>query len=195
MIAEVDFNSLIRSIDFWRGVGQGIIDLALVYAMLITVLAISGETVNAWPLKRKPITRTHEATKPPADEAHETPAAVPRRRASEPHLEFLDQMRTALKYQGTTVVLVVFAVLLLGMQRVLSAAEIATILSGITGYVLGAQRNSPGQGQSTDTTTPEDRRHAQAPEVQPEPSPSGPQPEQPHHPGSSAVRAVDEPPK
>jgi hypothetical protein len=65
------------------------------------------------------------------------------------HLEFLDRMRTNLRYQGSTIALIIFAVLILGLQHVLDGPEIGTLLAGITGYVMGTSRGGsdtqPGQ--------------------------------------------------
>lgn len=61
--------------------------------------------------------------------------------SSEQHLDYVDRLRTSLRYQGSTVALIVFTVLILGIQRVLSASEIATILSGIAGFVLGQSKS------------------------------------------------------
>lgn len=47
------------------------------------------------------------------------PRSLSSRTTSESHLEFLDRLRTNLKYQGSTIALIVFAVLLLGLQHVL----------------------------------------------------------------------------
>ena len=87
----------------------------------------------------------------------------PRSRSSRPtsesHLEFLDRLRTNLKYQGSTIALIIFAVLLLGLQHVLDGPEIGTLLAGITGYVLGTSRGGSdtqlGHAAVTETHIPD----------------------------------------
>ncbi|MDQ6945537.1 MAG: hypothetical protein M3256_04530 [Actinomycetota bacterium] len=55
------------------------------------------------------------------------------------HLDHLAGLRQSLELQGATVVLIVFAVVLLGFNGFLGGPEVATILAGITGYVLGTR--------------------------------------------------------
>jgi hypothetical protein len=145
------FPDLFSNIEFWRGVGRFVIDAVLVYALLIIVLAVSGHPPHAWPLsslgrRGKRLPSPEEGS---SDAEMAAPLAAHRRAASaeaDKHREYLYQLATALKYQGSTVVLIIFAVILLGFQHVLASTEIATILSGIAGFVLGQAKNAAPPG-------------------------------------------------
>src|SRR4029077_20428259 len=88
---------------------------------------------------------------------HAPPVHQTSSRSTEAHLEYLDRLKTSLQYQGSTVVLIVFAVIILGIQRVLGPTEIATILSGIAGFVLGQTKV---QGDAGQQPSGEDDTHA-----------------------------------
>ena len=157
MLAAGSITDILNNIDFWRGVGRFLIDLFLVFALLTTVLAVSGHPPRTWPFSRSRSEggSAGEQNPPKAptpaiggtDQTHSRPAS------SERHREYLDQLGTALKYQGSTVVLIVFAVILLGFQRVLAGPEVATILSGIAGFVLGQTKSSTPEVQAGATLT------------------------------------------
>jgi hypothetical protein len=153
-------------------VGEFVLYIGLGYFFLVVVLAVSGETVQAWPLRRRNTTRVKDdspasqdvgsvpALKEDPDKGKlPSPKARSRRTTSESHLEFLDRLRTNLKYQGSTIALIIFAVLLLGLQHVLDGPEIGTLLAGITGYVLGTSRGGSdtqlGHSAVTDTHIPD----------------------------------------
>jgi small-conductance mechanosensitive channel len=136
-----EWTALLGQLDFWRGVGRLLVDLALVLAMYFIVMSISGHPVGL----RRTTLRDRPKGSPAAAEdqkdanAHETKAHVtsdPRRLA---HLDLLANLRHSLELQGATVVLIVFAVVLLAFNRILGGSEVATILAGITGYVLGSR--------------------------------------------------------
>lgn len=144
--------TLVTNLDLWRGAARFVLDLFILYALMVVVLTVSGHPVTSWPLHR---TKKEEPSgEPETTQAHltdekEVPRPVAKRRqSSEQHLEVLDRLNTALKYQGSTVVLIVFAVLLLGIQHILGATEIATILSGIAGFVLGQSKTASDHSSS-----------------------------------------------
>jgi hypothetical protein len=145
--------SLLGSLSFWTGVGRGIVDLALVYAMYLVVMTVLG---HPKPWKRRSgaaSSDTHGSS-----QSTETDGAGDRRlgaRAAasarhELHLEILDNLKQSRQLQGATIVLVVFAVVILAINGVLAGSETATILAGITGYVLGA-RTHPQDHQPNGT--------------------------------------------
>lgn len=149
---------LITNLDLWRGAARFVLDLFLLYALLVVVLTVSGHPVAAWPLHRstdrKTRTDPNAGQVPVSAEEGMSHSAGHRRESTEQHLEVLDRLNTALKYQGSTVVLIVFAVLLLGVQHILGATEIATILSGIAGFVLGQSKTTSDNTPTTETTPP-----------------------------------------
>ena len=153
------FSDLMITLDFWRGVGKFLVICLLVVVMYLLVMAYSGNRVRwhwRWPWDRSSgagqlSAHKDESTQAAADEitggstgvaadtsATTTTSAADRRSA---HLDLLATLRTSLRYQGSTVALIVFAVLILGIDHVLGGSEVATILSGIAGYVLGAGRS------------------------------------------------------
>jgi|GEM_PF-6616156 len=154
-------------------VGEFVLYVGLGYFFLVVVLAVSGETVQAWPLPRRNTTRSKDESpasldpgsfSPSKEDRHDEagpskPRARSSRTTSESHLEFLDRLRTNLKYQGSTIALIIFAVLLLGLQHVLDGPEIGTLLAGITGYVLGTSRGGSdtqlGHAAVTETHIPD----------------------------------------
>ena len=147
MLAAGSFLDILSNLDLWRGVGRFLIDAFLVYALLMIVLSVSGHPPKAWPFSGLfSRTGTSSAVRaqpdPRHNKEHTTAGRVRTTPTTERHLEYLDQLSTALKYQGSTVVLIVFAVILLGFQRVLAGPEVATILSGIAGFVLGQTKSS-----------------------------------------------------
>jgi predicted cobalt transporter CbtA len=152
------FGSLVSTPAFWNGVGRLIIDVLLIGVLFFVVMTVAGHPPNIWPTRRasraRPGTqRESEAEEPTAKQAAAKEvaaakvaappkaAATGRRQSSEGHLEVLDKLRTTFQYQASTVVLIVFAVILLGIQRILSGPEIATILAGIAGFVLGQNKS------------------------------------------------------
>lgn len=138
----VTFSDLLGSLDFWRGLGKAVIIGLLIYALLVVVLAELGVS-NALLPKRSTGRPDPDDSSDSHDEvAHETSTRPPTasRGSSEAHREYLDRLRTGLKYQGSTVALIVFSVLILGVLHVLDGPEVATILSGIAGFVLGTAR-------------------------------------------------------
>lgn len=146
MLATGTFSDIFSNLDLWRGVGRFLIDAFLVYALLMIVLSVAGHPPKAWPFSGLfSRTQAADAGRVPPDPKHASHNSAPSRAAvatTEQHREYLDQLSTALKYQGSTVVLIVFAVILLGFQRVLAGPEVATILSGIAGFVLGQAKSS-----------------------------------------------------
>jgi hypothetical protein len=155
------------SLDFWRGVGKLVVICLLIIVMYLVVMAYSGNRVRF----RWPWTRSQHSDAARRDAAHDessqaaadeisggstgvggdpsAPASPTDRSA---HLDLLATLRTSLRYQGATVALIVIAVLILGIDHVLGGSEVATILSGIAGYVLGS-----GRTQQPTTTTPRSR--------------------------------------
>ena len=137
-----------NSLEFWSGLGKGILVALFLYVLLVIALSQLGVT-NA--LVPRPRRRPPQRDKRDGAETEPNKSVVngqdanddqsPRRTPSEGHLEFLDRLRTTLRYQGATVSLLVFSVLILAVLGILSGAEAATILSGIAGYVLGATKN------------------------------------------------------
>ena len=150
---------LLAQLPFWQGVGRLIVDVLLVSFMWFTVMAISGNPVRP-PRRRTPTARTTPAAGDEQTEAAATEpiAPTPKSRADADHiahLNLLATLRNTLKLQGATVVLIVFAVLILGFNRVIDGAEVATILAGISGYVLGTHRAaSEPSGQPPAPTNP-----------------------------------------
>jgi hypothetical protein len=147
MIAGSSFGGLISSIGFWDGVGRLVIDVLLIGVLFFVVMTVAGHEPAVWPFhhrtsslrRAKPAGETKDSAEGMSS-IHASPPAA-RERSSDPHLDFLASLRTSFQYQGTTVVLIVFAVILLGIQRILGATEIATILSGIAGFVLGQNKS------------------------------------------------------
>src|SRR6266851_2898038 len=97
-----EWTTLVGQLDFWRGVGRLLVDLALVVAMYFIVMSISGHPVG---LRRSthpdhprdshagegaPKPRTH-------DETQRQSAADSRRLA---HLDLLASLRHSLELQG-----------------------------------------------------------------------------------------------
>jgi len=164
------------ALDVLTRIGQFVLYLGLGYFFLVVVLALSGEMVQAWPLRRRG--EPESKAEPPAgqpnvraaevqgdhgsEQMHARGKASPaiRRVSSERHLEFLDRLRTNLKYQGSTVALIVFAVILLGLQHVLDGPEIGTLLGGITGYVLGTSRGGSDAQSPPPVSTQNQGPHA-----------------------------------
>jgi hypothetical protein len=157
--------SVTDQLEWWRGVGRLLVDLALVAAMFWVVLAISGHPVTfpgRSPRRRTTTDRNSGARgrngRGGADVEEDSGAEPSHRSApdhTEPYLAHLDRMhslRVSLELQGATVVLIVFAVILLAFNGFLATSEVATILAGITGYVLGA-RIAPAAAASTPATT------------------------------------------
>jgi hypothetical protein len=146
--------SVFDQLDFWRGVGRLLVDLALVVAMFLVVMSVSGHPVI--PLGRASSRGGGgQAAKPPeVGASHE--AHGRRTDDSTEHLAHLDRLaalRQSLELQGATVVLIVFAVILLGFNRLLGGPEVSTILAGITGYVLGT-RSQTAQAGTTQPLPP-----------------------------------------
>jgi hypothetical protein len=137
--------ALFDSLEFWRGFGRAVIIAFLIYALLVVVLAELGVPNGLVPRRRSSTSGggTSEREAVEDESTGEAPTRHATARASsssEAHREYLDRLRTALKYQGSTVALIVFAVLILGVLRVIDGPEVATILSGIAGFVLGTAR-------------------------------------------------------
>lgn len=158
MIVGSSFGGLLSSLTFWDGVGRLVIDVLLIGVLFFVVMTVAGHAPDVWPTRRtsrarQRTQRTSEAEELAANqaaskevaagkaEAPPTPAAAGQRHSSEGHLEMLDKLRTTFQYQASTVVLIVFAVILLGIQRILNGPEIATILAGIAGFVLGQNKS------------------------------------------------------
>jgi hypothetical protein len=132
--------SLLGQLDFWLGVGRLLVNLALIAAMYFVVMSISGHPVRV----SRPRPVPHDKDNASRTERDETDVGEPtHHRAGDSqhlaHLDLLANLRHSLELQGATVVLIVFAVVLLGFNRVLGGPEVSTILAGITGYVLGTR--------------------------------------------------------
>lgn len=153
---------------FWDGVGRLVLDTLLILVLLVVVMTVAGHPPSMWSARRQ--SRAHPETPPTApEEPKESPlkqgvaakvppprgAAAPRRQSTATHLEVLDKLRTTFQYQASTVVLIVFAVTLLGIQRILGATEIATILAGIAGFVLGQNKSQGDLASSQANHAPE----------------------------------------
>src|SRR5579872_2952279 len=143
IIAATSLGNLLGHLAFWRGVGRLILDVILIGGMLYIVSASLGHPISLpriWPFgkqqaesPRRPAGEAaHDGDSGEAATAERTPGSA-KRRSTEAHLEFVNHLRKVFQYQASTVVLIVFAVLILGIQHVLGATEIATILSGIAG--------------------------------------------------------------
>jgi hypothetical protein len=136
-------------LDFWRGVGRLLVDLALVLAMYFIVMSISGHPVG---LRRTNPRDGPKGSSAAAEDQKDSNSHVTAHVTSDPrrlaHLDLLATHRHSLELQGATAVLFVFAVVLLAFNHILGGSEVATILAGITGYVLGSRRQAAA-------TTPE----------------------------------------
>jgi hypothetical protein len=164
VLAGSSFGALISTIAFWDGVGRLVLDTLLILVLFVVVMTVAGHPPSMWSTRRQsrahteiPPTAREEPTDAPLKEgaaAKVSPPqgdAAPRRQSTATHLEVLDKLRTTFQYQASTVVLIVFAVILLGIQRILGATEIATILAGIAGFVLGQNKGQSdvAAGQTT----------------------------------------------
>jgi hypothetical protein len=153
--------SLLGRIDLWIDVGRGLIDLVLIYAMYLVVMTVLGHP-KPWKLHTKeprtPETGSPRAIDGPSVIGHKPTSPPTQSARHDLHLEIIDALKQSRQLQGATIVLVVFAVLILGINGVLNGAETGTILAGITGYVLGTRpiaadhqsdsHNSDGDGSS-----------------------------------------------
>lgn len=133
--------ALLGQLDFWRGVGRLVVDIALVVAMYLIVMSVSGHPVSLQRTKRADSRKvgqvgSQDQVGAGKQELKDHTAGDPRRLA---HLDLLANLRHSLELQGATVVLIVFAVVLLAFNHILGSSEVATILAGITGYVLGTR--------------------------------------------------------
>jgi small-conductance mechanosensitive channel len=135
-----EWTALLGQLDFWRGVGRLLVDLALVLAMYFIVMSISGHPVG---LRRTSPRDRPKGSPAAAEDQKDSNAHLAARVSSDPrrlaHLDLLATLRHSLELQGATVVLIVFAVVLLAFNHILGGSEVATILAGITGYVLGSR--------------------------------------------------------
>jgi small-conductance mechanosensitive channel len=132
--------NLLGQLELWRGVGRLVVDLALVVAMYLIVMSVSGHPVALRRTQRADGRKgIHTIAEDPSDAKNHEPrerGADARRLA---HLDLLASLRHSMELQGATIVLIVFAVVLLAFNRILGSSEVATILAGITGYVLGTR--------------------------------------------------------
>jgi hypothetical protein len=175
-------------LEFWRGIGRGTVDVVLIAAAVLIVLAVLGHDVlPRWGAKGRSGTSLRDQPRygdaPDHEQPHQAAAAVdtqpPQPRAprtvahaSEAHLEALRGLNNSRMLQGATVVLIVFAVLILGFNGILTGAEAATILAGITGYVLGkAHDQAPQAPRNGDTGATAGGLDAAHLEVRPPPDP------------------------
>jgi hypothetical protein len=135
--------NLLGQLDFWRGVGRLVVDLALVLAMYFIVMSVSGHPVA---LRRTPRAESRKGAGGAVEPHNEAKNPEPKEHAADArrlaHLDLLADLRHSLELQGATIVLIVFAVVLLAFNRVLGGSEVATILAGITGYVLGTRSHT-----------------------------------------------------
>lgn len=161
-MVATSFSDLLSQLDFWRGVGKLVVELCLIAAMFVLVMAYSGNRLRWRPRPTPPgsghpaAEETSGGTEGETEQLDEEKAGSGGGSGSDPnrvaHQNLLASLRTSLRYQGSTVALIVFAVLILGVAHVIAGPEAATILSGITGYVLGSSRpNQPQAGPSSST--------------------------------------------